>query len=214
MRDRKPRHPLFWAASAFSLGLWMGVRAWRPPSWWMLEVSAFLIAAFWFLGKRDRLAKVLSLGVWFLLGAFLSQVRGQPAEDPRLRTLADGRPLTLSAHVIREGYPHASGSRSLRQSIDVETEDIASEGETWPVRTGVRLSVYQKLDTAEVAERTALSARHDVEGNAGHDQGAGRTVESPRPHTWLAVTELWYAAAHRGKTSSGAQLPQPRGIRL
>src|SRR4029077_11348100 len=30
--DRKPpRQPLFWAALAFSLGLWMGVRAWRPP---------------------------------------------------------------------------------------------------------------------------------------------------------------------------------------
>ena len=189
MRERKPtRHPLFWAALAFSLGLWTGVRAWRPPSWWVLAVSAFLIAAFWFLGKRDWLAKGLSLGAWFLLGAFLIQVRGQAAEDPRLLTLADGRPVTLTAHVIREGYAHASGPRSLRQSIDVETEEIASAGETWPVRTGVRLSVYQKLDVGEAAERTTSSTPHDVGGGTRQDQSEGRTGESPVPT--LAVPTL------------------------
>ena len=45
-RDQKPpRQPLFWAALAFSLGLWMGVRAWRPPSWWVIAVVAFVLAA-------------------------------------------------------------------------------------------------------------------------------------------------------------------------
>jgi hypothetical protein len=70
-----PRQPLFWAALAFSLGLWTGVRAWRPPSWWVLAVVAFVLAASWFLSKRAWLGKALSLGVWFLLGAFLIQVR-------------------------------------------------------------------------------------------------------------------------------------------
>src|SRR5580700_865882 len=127
-RDRKaPRQPLFWAAIAFSLGLWTGVRAWRPPSWWVLAVVAFVLSAFCFLRKRVWLARVLSLGTWFLLGAFLIQVRGQrPAElqqdGARLAALSDGRLVTLTGRVMRAGYVQAAGARSIRETVDVETE--------------------------------------------------------------------------------------------
>src|ERR1035438_10060317 len=43
-----PRQPLFWGAVAFSLGLWTGVRAWRPASWWVMAVVAFVFAAVFF----------------------------------------------------------------------------------------------------------------------------------------------------------------------
>ena len=150
--DRKPpRQPLFWAAVAFSLGLWVGVRAWRPPLWWVIAVAVFVFAASWFLRKRAWLAKALSLGAWVLLGAFLIQVRGQRPDEPsqdgaRLFALADGRPVVLTARVMREGYARAEGPRSIRESIDVETEEIASAGERWPVRAGVRLSIYEKVE--------------------------------------------------------------------
>jgi hypothetical protein len=82
MRNHNPpRQPLFWAALAFSLGLWTGLRAWRPPSWWMIAVVAFVFAASWFLRKRAWMAKALSLGTWFLLGAFLIQIRGHQQDD-------------------------------------------------------------------------------------------------------------------------------------
>src|SRR5258708_8615644 len=129
--DRKPpRQPLFWAALAFSLGLWMGVRAWRPPSWWVIAVVAFVFAASWFLSKRAWLAKALSLGAWILLGAFLIQVRGQRTDklqqnDARIFSLADGREVTLTARVIPQGYPQASRPQSIRESIDLVTQDIA-----------------------------------------------------------------------------------------
>ena len=71
-----PRQPLFWAALAFSAGLWVGLRAWRPPAWWVIAVLAFTLAACWFVPRRAWLAKSLSLGTWILLGAFLIQVRG------------------------------------------------------------------------------------------------------------------------------------------
>jgi len=150
--DRKPpRQPLFWAAVAFSLGLWVGVRAWRPPLWWVIAVAVFVFAASWFLRKRAWLAKALSLGAWVLLGALLIQVRGQRPDEPsqdgaRLFALADGRPVVLTARVMREGYARAEGPRSIRESIDVETEEIASAGERWPVRAGVRLSIYEKVE--------------------------------------------------------------------
>jgi len=145
-----PRQPLFWAAMAFSLGLWMGVRAWRPPSWWVIAILAFVFAACWFLRKRAWLSKALALGTWLLLGALVVQIRGQPLGElgengPGISGFADGRPVTLTERVMREGYARAAGPRSIRESIDVETEAIASGGGSWPVRAGVRLSIYQKV---------------------------------------------------------------------
>ncbi|MFZ0799039.1 MAG: ComEC/Rec2 family competence protein [Terriglobales bacterium] len=173
-----PRQPLFWAAVVFSLGLWTGVRAWRPPSWWVIVVVAFVFAASWFLSKRAWVAKVLSLGAWFLLGAFLIQVRGQrPAElrqdGARILALTDGRTVALTARVIREGYAQAAGPRSIRESIDVETEAIASQSQSWPVQAGVRLTIYERVDNSEAMERRASSP------GLGAAEGANGTGETP-----------------------------------
>src|ERR1700687_3025693 len=171
--QKPPRQPVFWAALAFSLGLWTGVRAWRPPSWWVIAVVGFVLAASWFLGKRAWLAKALSLGAWFLLGALLIQIRGQRPvelrqEDERILALADGRALTLTGHVIREGYARAAGPRSIRGSIDVETEEIASQGESRPVRAGGRLTIYEEVGNSEPRERRAPPPVPDsVEGASG-----------------------------------------------
>ncbi|MFI5114447.1 MAG: ComEC/Rec2 family competence protein, partial [Terriglobales bacterium] len=168
-RDGGPaRQPLLWGALAFSLGLWMGARAWRPPSWWVAAVVAFVLAALWFLTKRTWVAKGLSLGTWVLLGAFLIQVRSPGASDPRLFALADGRDVTLIGHVMREGYVRSAGSRSTRESIDVETEDIESAAGSGPahsnpvqndlvhsnpigsnpIRVGVRLTIYEPSENS------------------------------------------------------------------
>lgn len=151
MRDpRPPRQPLFWAALAFSIGLWVGTRVWRPPSWWIIALAVFLSAASWFLAKRATLAKVLSLAVWVLLGALVIQIRSQPSADSQqnsipIAALADGSQVTLTAHVLREGYARAAGPRSTR-SIDVETEQIANADGSWPLRAGIRLTIYEKAD--------------------------------------------------------------------
>ena len=109
---------------------------------------AFVFAASWFLPKRAWLAKVLSLGAWFILGAFVIQIRGQEMNEShdaaRILGLADGRRVILTARVMREGYAREAGPKSVRESIDVETETVASGGETWPIRAGVRLTVYEK----------------------------------------------------------------------
>ncbi len=187
MRNHNPpRQPLFWAALVFSLGLWTGVRAWRPPSWWVIAVVAFVFAASWFLRKRAWLAKTLSLGTWFLLGAFLIQIRGQQQGDPRISPLADGRAVTLTAHVIREGYARAAGAQQIRESIDVETEEIASQGQSWPVRAGVRLTIYER---PELMERRASPPGLDAA------DGARRTGESPVPT--LALPALTYGTRLR-----------------
>ncbi len=169
---KPPRQPLFWAALAFSTGLWVGVRAWRPPSWWVIAMLAFVLAAWWSVPRRAWMAKSLALGTWFLLGAFLIQVRGGQAGNPQMLALADGREVTLTAHVIREGYARAAGPRSIRESIDVETEEIESEGESRPVRVGVRLTVMERV------ERRASSPGSDA---GGVETGTGGTGQSPVP---------------------------------
>lgn len=141
-----PRHPLFYAAISLSLGLWTGLRAWRPPLWWIVAIVAFILAALWFARRRSWLAKFLALATWFLFGALLIQIRARPAVDPRLLALADNHPVILTAHVVREGYTHSYGPFSTRQSIDVETEQIESEGIASPIHAGIRLSLYQRID--------------------------------------------------------------------
>ncbi len=152
-RDQElPRQPLFWAALALSVGIWVGAREWRPPAWWAIAVVAFVLAAAWFLGRRAWLAKGLAFGVWVLLGAFLIQVRGQRPDDPHIVALADGRVVTLTGHVMREGYTRTAGPRSIRESIDVETQEIADAGERWPVRAGIRLTIYERLEENRAIE--------------------------------------------------------------
>jgi hypothetical protein len=165
-RDEKPpRQPLFWAALALSVGIWVGARELWPPVWWGIAVVAFVLAAAWFLARRAWLAKALAFGVWVLLGAFLIQVRGQRPDDPHVVALADGGVVTLTGRVMREGYARVAGPRSIRESIDVETDEIEDAGERWPVRAGIRLSIYEKVATDRVAGR---GSGHRVIGSSGH----------------------------------------------
>ncbi len=140
------RQPLLWAALALSAGLWGGARTWRPALWWIVAVLAFVVAAVWFLGRRAWMAKGITLGIWFLLGALLIQIRGESPGDPRILALADGRAVLITAHVVRQGYPKTAGLHSLREPIDVETENVESSGEGISVRAGVRLTISERLD--------------------------------------------------------------------
>jgi competence protein ComEC len=177
-----PRQPLFGGAVAFSLGLWMGERAWRPASWWVMAVVAFVLAAVFFLSKRAWLGKTLALGVWFLLGAFLIQVRGVRSDEvrqdgARILALSDGRVVMLTARVLRAGYAQAAGPQSIRETVDVETEEIASDGESWPVRAGVRLTVYEKVEDSETGEgRASLTEL----GASNRENGTGQSPVTTR----------------------------------
>jgi competence protein ComEC len=182
-QNRKPpRQPLFWASVAFSLGLWIGVRAWRPPSWWVIAVLAFVLAATWFIRKKAWLSKAFSLSTWFLLGAFLIQVRSQsPSNLQRgeagIFSVADGREVTLIAHIIREGYAHTEYPGATRESIDVETEEIAIQNERRPVQVGVRLTIRQKI--SKKTSKNDLMERRASPSGPDDIESTGETSEKP-----------------------------------
>src|ERR1700674_5588562 len=140
---RPPRQPMLWAALAYSLGIVAGVYAWRPASWWVVAGAAFLAAGFYFVRRRRWLGVTLALGAVFLAGALHIQLRGAtPLLDTSLYSFADGQPVQMTVHVSREGRLRPGALNEVRQTLDVQTEEIAlSDGSKISVHSGVRLGI-------------------------------------------------------------------------
>jgi competence protein ComEC len=142
---------MLWAALAYSSGIGAGVYASRPASWWIVAGAAFLAAGLYFVRRRKWLGVGLALGAFFLAGALHIQLRGPANLDTSLQPFADGQPVEMTAHVTREGRFREASPNELRQSLDVETEQIVTEnGTRIPVHSGVRLGIY----SPEVIPRT------------------------------------------------------------
>ena len=163
--QKPPRQPLFWAALALSLRD-LGGSAGVAASVVVGDCGGRVCSRGGLVSGANEpgwLRRSL-LASWLLLGAFLIQVRGQRPDDPHILALADGRVVTLTGHVMREGYARAAGPRSIRESIDVETEEIADAGESWPVRAGVRLSIYEKGERSGRGSGIGSSDHRVIEG--------------------------------------------------
>jgi competence protein ComEC len=144
------RQPMLWAAAAYSTGIVGGVYAWRPASWWVAAGIAFLAAGLYFVRRRKWLGVILALGALFAAGALQIQLRGySPNVDTRLLPFADGQLVELTAHVTREGRVRPGVANEVRQTLDVQTEEIALDGGTHiPLHSGVRLGIYSDAGTA------------------------------------------------------------------
>jgi competence protein ComEC len=137
------RQPLLWAALAFAGGVFTGVHMWRPPVWWIVAAASFILFAILLLRRRGRAAKLVGLCAIFAGGALAVQLR-LPENLGGLDVLqfADGREVTVTAHVIREGTLIKEGEGELRQQIDAETEQVILPDKTVEVVSGLRVSLY------------------------------------------------------------------------
>jgi len=135
---------MLWAALSYSAGIVAGVYAWRPASWWVGAGAAFLAAGFYFLHRRKYLGVSLALGALFLAGALHIELRGPtPLLDTSLQPFSDGEPIQITAHVTREGRLRGASPEEIRQTLDVQTEEVVlANGIKIPVRSGVRLGIY------------------------------------------------------------------------
>lgn len=138
------RQPLFWAALAYATGIVAGAYSWRPASWLVTATIAFLAASTYFARRRKWIGIALALGAFFLAGALHIQLRGYVnLPDTNLQPFSDGEQREVTAHVIREGRFRESSPNEVRQSLDVETEEIIAEnGKPIPVHSGVRLGLF------------------------------------------------------------------------
>jgi competence protein ComEC len=144
------RQPMLWAALAYSSGIIAGTYAWRPASWWIAAAAAFLAAGLYFVRRRKALGVSLALGAFFLAGALHIQLCGPAVLDTSLQPFAYDEPVEMTAHVTREGRLSETSPNEIRQSLDVETEQIVTEnGTRIPVYAGVRLGIYTDQASAQ-----------------------------------------------------------------
>jgi competence protein ComEC len=134
---------MLWAALSYSSGIIAGTYAWRPASWWIAAGAAFLAAGLYFVRRRKHLGASLALGAFFLAGALHIQLRNPVTLDTSLQPFAYDQPVEITAHIIRQGKLRESSPNEIRQSLDVETEQIVTEnGTRIPIHSGVRLGIY------------------------------------------------------------------------
>jgi competence protein ComEC len=153
---------MLWAALAYASGIIAGVYVWRPDSWWIAAAVAFAAAAFLLVRRRYALGLALALATLFLAGALHIQLRGTlPRLDTSILPYANGQELEITAHVTRDGRVQPGGFGELRQTLDVETEQITTEaGETLPLHSGIRLGIYTpRTDKAVSNEASVQTVR-------------------------------------------------------
>jgi competence protein ComEC len=155
---------MLWAALSYSLGIVAGAYLWRPALWWVLAGMAFLAAAAYFAYRRSQLGWALALGACFLAGALHMQAHGSAIRlDTNIQPYADGQQIQITAHVARDGRLQQGGFNEIKQSVDVETEEVQTgPGESVAAHSGIRLSIYSPRpnDTApeESPDPTAASS--------------------------------------------------------
>ena len=135
---------MLWAALSYSLGIVVGFYVWRPVLWWLVAGTAFVAAAAYFAGRRSGLGWSLALGAVFLAGAVHFQAHVASTRlDTSIQSYADRQELGITAHVTRDGRLLPGGFNEIRQTIDVETDEVqAQEGPIEAVHSGIRLSIY------------------------------------------------------------------------
>ena len=135
---------MLWAALAHSAGIAAGVHAWRPALWWVVAGTAFIGAAAYFIRRRAGLGWALALGAFFLAGALHVQLRsGSRRLDTNIQPYADRREVQVTAHVTREGRVQPGGPGEMRQTLDLESEQVqTADGAVVPVHSGIRISIY------------------------------------------------------------------------
>ena len=156
------RQPLLWAALAYSLGILAGMWLWLPSALGFVSIAAFLMAAVYFLPRWNVLAAALTLTALFLIGALSLQFSGSDhVRDLSLAPFANGQQTEITAHVTHEAEFRGSGSNEIRQTVDLKTEEVVAEnGGTFPVHSGLRLSVYSTHSARSTLFSTAAGRLH------------------------------------------------------
>lgn len=153
------RQPLLWAALSFAAGIATGVHAWRPPLWWVAAWIVFALSGAYLFRRRGPPAYILGLGALFFLGALMVQVSAPDDAGSGLLRFADGSEVIVTAHVTKGGTPQADTPGSVRQRLEVETEQVASGNQNFVIASGLRINVYQpplKNDSGPETSTTRL----------------------------------------------------------
>ncbi len=116
-----------------------------------------------FLRERVGPAFIVMLGVMFVCGALLIQLR-PPDEAGRAQILpfAKASEVVVSGHVKKEGTLQKKDFGEDVQKIDMETEQIVADGTTSPIQSGLRITIAGKEDESGTGSPSDKPAATDI----------------------------------------------------
>ena len=162
---------MLYASLVFAAGIVLAGYAWRPPSWWVLGITALISASIFFFNRRTLLSFLFSLCALLFLGGLSFQLRCSAGSVPDLAPYANAGEVTVTGQVVRDGvirnraearpdYALAhmaplSSKLERQQTLDIKIEDIKTEdsqigqlesaGVPAIPAGGMRLNVYSPL---------------------------------------------------------------------
>ena len=86
------------------------------------------------------------------------------AGSPELLRFGDGTEVIVTAHVTKEGPLEVDGPGSVRQRVEVETEQITRANQTLSVKSGLRVTVYQQQPKDEPGATASAAPVHFTYG--------------------------------------------------
>ena len=147
------REPVFVAAAAFATGIIVGNYVWRSPLVWLIASGVTTAGACALRRRTLSLAFVLAILTLLPLGAFYLQVSdAAQVTPPNLDEFATGEgTVEVTAHVVREGIVRYSPYGGKQESVDVETERLASGDRVATAAVGIRLTIFSKRSDEDEA---------------------------------------------------------------
>ena len=155
------KEPLFIAAIAFSSGVLAANFLWRSPLVWLAGVALALVGVLTLWKRGPELACPLALVALFASGAFYLQAFDAAQKtQPELHAFATGEgEVIVTGHVIREGLVRDSPYGGKQESVDLESEELATADHSSDAHVGIRLTIYSReSDEAEAAQNGNDSA--------------------------------------------------------
>ena len=92
------------------------------------------------------------MGAFFFAGALHIQIQGPSVVDTSIERYADRQELHIVAHVTRDGRIQQAGFNEIKQTVDIETEQVeTATGQGQAIHSGVRLGIYGPRQNAAIA---------------------------------------------------------------
>lgn len=150
------KEPLFIAALAFSSGIIAANYLWRSPFVWLIALALACSGVLIVWKPSPELAYPLALVAVFSAGAFYLQAFDAAQKTaPDLQAFATGEgEVMVTGHVIREGLIRDSPYGGKQESVDLESEELATFDRTSTAHVGIRLTIYSRESDEAAAEQS------------------------------------------------------------
>lgn len=150
--------PLFFAASAFALGILFSHLRWQQPAFLITSLCLAVIVTVVAIARAPRIVVAPAMLACFFAGALCLQMEAYPPTQAMLISMADGLSLKVEGDVVRAGpvqieetLPIYGGAprQEYSQQVDLQLRRIeqvtAISDEMIPIDGGMRLAVYSPV---------------------------------------------------------------------